>query len=122
MKYTRIYADADGESHFEDLELALTSTNFVPPAPPVDISTPVQAATVAFVRLPPGWVDVTHPVPRRQFITMLAGALDVTTSDRETRHFQVGDVMLVEDTIGKGHFGRVTGAGDVLLQIVALPD
>jgi hypothetical protein len=30
----RIYAGADAESHFEDVELAFEPTDFVPPAPP----------------------------------------------------------------------------------------
>lgn len=34
VKYVRVYADATGESHFEDLEMALTPMDFAPPAPP----------------------------------------------------------------------------------------
>ena len=38
MKYTRIYADEAGESHFEDVEIKLTQVNFAPPAPPLNLS------------------------------------------------------------------------------------
>jgi hypothetical protein len=31
MKYLRIYADQNGDSHFEDVEIAMSLTNFAPP-------------------------------------------------------------------------------------------
>jgi hypothetical protein len=33
MKYIRIFADQNGDSHFEDVEVAMSLTNFAPPAP-----------------------------------------------------------------------------------------
>ena len=37
-QYVRLYADADGESHFLDEEMELRSVNFAPPAPPLNVS------------------------------------------------------------------------------------
>ena len=37
LKYTRIYTDSDGETHFEDLEIELAEVDFAPPAPPVKL-------------------------------------------------------------------------------------
>lgn len=34
MKYTRIYGDPIGESHFEDVEVELKLVDFAPPAAP----------------------------------------------------------------------------------------
>ena len=33
MKYTRIYCDVDGKSHFEDVYVDVTPVDFAPPAP-----------------------------------------------------------------------------------------
>jgi len=38
MKYTRVYADENGESHFEDVEVEFSPVDFAPPAPPLDLS------------------------------------------------------------------------------------
>jgi hypothetical protein len=37
-RYVRLYADADGESHFSDEEMGLRPVTFAPPAPPVNLS------------------------------------------------------------------------------------
>ena len=39
MKYTRVYADSNGESHFEDVEVEFSSVDFAPPAPPLELYT-----------------------------------------------------------------------------------
>jgi hypothetical protein len=36
-RYVRLYADADGESHFSDEEMELRLVNFAPPAQPFKI-------------------------------------------------------------------------------------
>jgi hypothetical protein len=44
-----------------------------------------------------------HPAPRRQYIVNLDAGVKITASDGESRFIGVGDVILVEDTTGKGH-------------------
>ena len=39
----------------------------------------------------------------------LAGVVSITASDGETRHIGAGEVVLVEDTTGKGHITRSSG-------------
>jgi hypothetical protein len=34
MRYTRVYADPMGESHYEDVAVTLVPIGFAPPAPP----------------------------------------------------------------------------------------
>jgi hypothetical protein len=38
VPYTRLYADADGESHVEDVEFAFNLMDLAPSAPPVHIA------------------------------------------------------------------------------------
>ena len=52
MKYTRVYADENGESHFEDVEVEFSSVDFAPPAPPLDLSAFTPATQYGFLRAP----------------------------------------------------------------------
>ena len=121
MQYTRIYADPDGESHFEDVAVALTANDFAPPAPPLNVSVPIPAAHLVFIALPPGWYGDWHPAPRRQYWVQIAGQLDAEVSDGEVRRFNPGDVGLLEDVTGKGHTTRVIGQDEVRGMFVQLP-
>ena len=121
MQYTRIYADPDGESHFDEVAVALDVNDFAPPAPPINVSTPIPAAQLVFVTLPPGWYGDWHPTPRRQYWVQIAGQIDVEVSDGEVRRFNPGDVGLVEDVTGKGHLTRALGQDEVQGMFVQLP-
>ena len=56
-------------------------------------------------------ISVWHRAPRRQYVISLAGGISITASDGETRHIGAGEVVLVEDTTGKGHITRSSGDG-----------
>ena len=122
MKYIRIYADQNGDSHIEDAEVGMSLTNFAPPAPPVDLSPLMPSTHVVFLRAPAGWYGPPHPAPRRQIAVVLTGELEGVVSDGEVRHAGPGSVILLEDTSGKGHSTRVVGEDSALLAIVQLPD
>ncbi len=122
VKYTRIWTDAAGESHFQDVEADLHATDFAPPAPPLDVSPPLQATRCLFVHAPAGWYGDWHPTPCRQMTVYVQGVCRVQTSDGETRLFHTGDCLLAEDTTGKGHQSRVVGTEDVVGLFVQLPD
>ncbi len=64
MKYTRIYADPGGESHFTDVEVELTQVDFAPPAPPMHLSSFCPATQYGFLAAPAGWDGDWHPTPR----------------------------------------------------------
>ena len=122
MRYVRVYADAAGASHFEDVTLPMQAVDFAPPAPPLDVSAFAPAAAYGFVGSPPGWYGDWHPTPRRQIIFYLTGEVEAETSDGEVRRFGPGSVTLVEDTRGKGHRSRNVGTGEVVTAVVQLPD
>ena len=109
LSYVRIYSDEMGESHFQDGEFEFRLIDFAPPAPPVSVSEPMAAETVAVISSPPGWHGDWHPAPRRQLMFVLSGELEVQVSDGEVQRFGPGAVVLVEDTNGKGHVSRVIG-------------
>jgi hypothetical protein len=121
MRYVRLYADEAGASHFEDIEVPLTSVDFAPPAPPVNLSAVMPTTGCIFACPAAGWYGDWHPAPRRQFLMYLAGEMAAETSGGEVRRFGAGSVLLVEDTTGKGHRSWVVGDGEVLVAIVQLP-
>lgn len=118
--YVRIYSDSNGQSHFGEEEVAFQLVDYAPPAPPISVSEALGAEGVSFISSPSGWFGNWHPVPRRQYIFMLDGELEVEVTNGEMRKFVPGDVMLVEDTKGKGHISRVVGEKRAYLAVVPL--
>lgn len=115
--YVRLYTDDTGTSRFEDLEVTFTPGVFSPPAPPSEVSEPIQASVVMFLHTPTGWEDLRHPAPARQLAIVVRGVLELVAGG-ETRSFKAGDMVLTEDTSGEGHGARVLE--DVVLAVVRL--
>lgn len=104
MRIHNLYADADGQSHFRDIEVEWVETrNFS------KLSKRLPATGVIF-RETSGDYDLDwHPAPRRQYIVNLDGGVQITASDGESRIINAGEVILVEDTTGKGHLSKSVG-------------
>ena len=104
MRYLRIYAEDGGASRFEDVELEGTITHIVNGVPPLLVSGPYRCSEITFVEQrgdASNWE--THVAPRRQWLIVISGRAVVTTSDGERREVGPGDVVLAEDTGGRGH-------------------
>jgi len=122
MKYTRVYTDSNGASHFDDVETELSDAGFAPPAPPLLLSPYYATTRFVFCGAPAGWFGDWHLAPKRQIIFYLRGKVEIEVSDGEIRHFGPGDIVLLEDTIGVGHIGRIGEAEDMLSAVVQLSD
>ena len=121
--YVRMYADADGESHFEDLGRDLEERDFAPPAAPSMVGAFEAASGTLFFGAAPGWGgEIPHPAPQRQIFCVMRGVVEVTVSDGERRRFSPGDVIVLDDTAGKGHGSRVVGDEDLLIFGTVLAD
>ncbi|MDT4761647.1 hypothetical protein [Sphaerochaeta sp. PS] len=101
MLITRIYADPDGSSHFEDTQIETT-----PSGPLGLMSAPLPLSSMVLRENEPGYDFPWHVAPCRQYIVMLEGLVEITVSDGETRVFAPGSIVLVEDTFGRGHASR----------------
>jgi hypothetical protein len=105
MKITRLYSGHDGESHFEEIEAATDK---------------IQAAEgIIFRQAPPDHVQDWHPAPRRQYVITLSGQGEIEIGDGTKRRFGPGDIMLADDTTGRGHITRVVSSQPRLY--VAIP-
>lgn len=98
MKITRLYTGTDNESHFEELEIELTSAGEIG-----ELSEKVNATGIIFRKTSPDYDYDWHNAPQRQYIIMLDGAVDVQVGDGSERHFSTGDILLAEDVTGRGH-------------------
>ena len=119
-RYVNLFADADGSSHFRELVSELSSTEFAPRIPPLFLSSPIESHQVSFFGAPAGWESDWHPSSGRHLFMVMSGEWEITASDGEVRTFSTGDVLLVEDTNGKGHASRVISAADSLALLVKL--
>lgn len=120
IKYVRLYADAQGKSHLQNLEIELHPTDFAPPAPILDFSAIEPATGCGFARLPPNWVGDWHPSPKRQWAFCLAGAMEYEVSGGETYRAGPGSVMLLEDISGQGHRSRIVSDDVAVMAVVQL--
>jgi hypothetical protein len=93
MKYVCVYADASGESHFEDVPVDFVLGDYSPPTPPIHISPFTAATQFGFLGAPAGWVGGWHPVPRRQTCFCLIGEMELEVSEGEVRRFPAGSVV-----------------------------
>jgi hypothetical protein len=118
FRYTRLYADADGATHFEDVVAPGRQEGHTT----VTDAIPLSAMIMRHVVHSEGDA-VRHNAPRRQFIVHLEGAVEVEASDGERRRFGPGDLVLVEDVEGAGHVTQWIGeeAGRRVL-FLALPN
>jgi len=119
-KYTRLYSDPSGESHFEDVEVDLQEADLFPPAPPLLLTEFRHAARTGFLAGPAGWEGVWHVSQSRNLFVVISGEWEIDASDGEQRRFRPNDVLLVEDSHGKGHNSRVIGEQSSLAMLVEL--
>ena len=120
--FTRLYSDASGESHFDDIEIDLMSAEYVPGAAPVNLSNITKATQIKFIEAPSGWTSDWHTSAARALFLVLTGAWEVRASDGEARRFSIGSPLLVEDTSGKGHQSSVTSVDGSLAAMIELAD
>jgi hypothetical protein len=101
MRIAAIWADASGESHYRDIEVELKDSG------PLGRMSDLMPATGLILREnEPGYDYDWHVAPRRQYIVMLSGLVEIQVSDGEVRTFGPSEILLVEDTAGKGHKSR----------------
>jgi hypothetical protein len=101
MRIHNLYADETGQSHFRDIEIEWASEG-----PGGKLSKRLPATGVIFRETAADYDLDWHPAPRRQYIVNLDAGVQITAGDGETRVIGAGEVILVEDTSGKGHLSK----------------
>jgi hypothetical protein len=104
MRIHNLYVDANGDTHFRDIEVEwVEERNFS------KLSARLPARGIIFRETSADYDLDWHPAPRRQYIINLDGGVKITASDGESRIIGAGEVLLVEDTSGKGHLSKSVG-------------
>jgi quercetin dioxygenase-like cupin family protein len=109
-KTHRLYTGADGQSHIEAIDVERRP----------DWLKGLPTTQISFRVWPKGEFLDWHPAPRRQFVIILSGRLEIGCGDGRTQVFGPGDARLVEDTTGKGHTTRVVGDEPCLTATIPL--
>ncbi len=95
----RLYTGKDGQSHVEKIDWKATA----------DWTKGMPTTQISFSEWSVGKFMDWHPAPRRQFVIILSGQLEIGLGDGTKHVFGPGDARLVEDTTGKGHTTRQLG-------------
>ena len=103
MRITRIVSAPDGESRFEDADVPLRDAGEIG-----RLSEAFGARSVIFRETEPDYDYDWHRAPQRQLVVLLDGAIEIEVGSGEKRRFAGGDILLVEDTTGRGHRTRTT--------------
>jgi quercetin dioxygenase-like cupin family protein len=99
MKVVRIYTGADSQTHFQDLDV----DTFAP------LSAQVGTGLVRLNQGPAKSMSDFHNAPRRQYVVMMSGQMEIEIGDGTKRVLDPGDVLVAEDLTGKGHITRGVG-------------
>jgi hypothetical protein len=109
-KTHRVYTGSDGQSHIEPIAVEHKA----------DWLKGLPTTQISFRVWPTGEFLDWHPAPRRQFVIILSGQLEIGCGDGTKQVFGPGDARLVEDTTGHGHTTRVVGTEPCLTATVPL--
>lgn len=104
MKLIRLYSGSDGQSHFEEISMQLTDSEYG------KITNPTAVTHIIFGEIDEreiGW----HNPPCSQYVIMLKGAMEIEIGNGSKKIFHEGDILLAEDTTGQGHITRAASAG-----------
>jgi hypothetical protein len=98
MLIVRVFTGADGESHFEDIDVAFPQRGEFG-----RVSAMVPARGVMFREVDGDYDLGFHNAPRRQYVVNLTGSVDIEVGDGTRRRLGPGSILLAEDTTGRGH-------------------
>jgi len=95
---TRLYSDSNGDTRFEDMAIPLIDAGEIG-----KLSEGLAVKSIIFREVEASYDYDFHNAPQKQYLILIDGGIEIETSLGEKRQFKVGDVILLEDTEGKGH-------------------
>jgi uncharacterized cupin superfamily protein len=103
---TRLYTGADGQSHIDQVPIALQGS---PNEPGEEHSDASKMSDAYIVRCAPGYFEDWHHAGKKRYIVVVSGEAEVTTTGGEKASIVPGRIYIAEDLTGKGHTFRVVG-------------
>jgi hypothetical protein len=112
-----MHGDAAGETQLDELALPERETHAGRFLGLGDVPT----TTMGFGQFVGRKPDVgMHNAPRRQFLVVLRGELEIITTLGGSRRLHPGDLLLADDIGSKGHISRDVGAEPLMLMAVGV--
>lgn len=112
MAVFRMYTGEDGHSHIEDQSLSSHPS----------LATEQSTSHIVFRELEAGAFMDWHNAPRRQYVIILSGQMEIGLNDGTLRRFNPGDAILASDLTGSGHTTKSVGDGPALVGVVPLAE
>jgi len=120
MKVVRFTAAPGGGSQFVEVDIPIANASTDEFGNTVHRSAVLPAQSTMVTDMPEGLYQDWHPASRRQLLFVLAGTLEVETSDGKKHRCSTGDVFLADDVGTSGHRSRTIG-GPARVLFVHLP-
>ncbi len=120
VTYTHLYSDAAGVSHFKQEQLDFKALAGPNASQSLSIHALQGAQGASLLRLRKGAVEDWHAAPRTQFLIAVQGESEVTAGDGKTLRLKPGEIMLMDDTRGKGHKTAAVGDQDHVALVIPL--
>jgi uncharacterized cupin superfamily protein len=112
-----LYGDAAGETHLCLVELPERESY----AGSVRGLTDIPVTTMGMGEFLGRKPDVgVHNAPRRQFLVVLQGELEIATTLGQSERLRTGDVLLADDGGTKGHVSRDVGDDPLMLMAIGI--
>ena len=102
MKVTHLYTGSDGESHFKDIEISLQNDKRIGGR----LSEVMKATGIILLEFEGRKQHDWHNASGRQLVITLQGESEIEVGDGTKRRFRPGDILLAEDSTGRGHISR----------------
>ena len=93
MAIYRVFSDADGESHIEDMTLEEHP----------ELAAMLNVSEVRIQEFDGSRHMDYHPLPERRLIIHMSGEVKIGASDGSEIILRAGDIRLMDDVSGKGH-------------------
>ena len=112
------FADGNGETHMEDIDITLQTKKLFKDTPPLGLTENLPASWYNICYVPKGTGETDwHNPPQRPLVLWLTGEVEFETSDGDIRRLPAGSVVLAEDTTGKGHITRHPPEGQLVVHV-----
>jgi hypothetical protein len=117
MQFVRLYTERDGQTHFQYTPLNFEKGDIG------EVALLGRPEGVVYVRRvypnhPANW----HTAPRRQYVLLMSGGMEIQVPDGTVVRFKPGDALLAEEVTGIGHITRTLGTEPRVLFNVPLLD
>jgi hypothetical protein len=117
MDIVRVFTGADGQSHLEDVTVALKDFGMTGRISELWPGRGVQFRTVA------GNYQLDfHTAPRRQLVVNLTGSVEIEVGDGTKRVLGPGSILLADDLTGQGHISRNVNSEPRTCLLIPLED